>query len=186
VTAVPAHVAADTAVAEILARAQGRQLCVVGLGGRGASGKTTLARRVPGAQIVSTDAFWDGSRFDLERLRAEVLEPLARGARASFDTFDWQRQRPGPQPAVVEPQGIVVVEGVCALHRALRDAYDLRVWLDTPREICLARAIARDGEEARREWEERWIPGEERYIAADRPQDAADLLIESSLRGAPP
>jgi uridine kinase len=171
------RVDANTAVAEILRRARDLELCLVGLGGRGASGKTTLARQVPGAQIVATDAFWDGSGFDLARLRREVLQPLARRARAVFDTFDWLSQQPVPQPSLVEPRGIVVVEGVCALHRDLRDAYDLRLWLDTPREVCLARAIARDGEEARRVWEERWIPGEERYIAADRPQGAADLLV---------
>jgi uridine kinase len=176
---VTTRVDAVTALAEIQRRARGQELCLVGLGGRGASGKTTLARRVPGAQIVSTDAFWDARRFDLERLRREVLEPLALRASASFAAFDWERQQPAPQPVGVEPHGVVIVEGVCALHRDLRDAYDLRLWLDTPRETCLERAIARDGEAARRVWEERWIPGEERYIAIDRPQAAADLVVDS-------
>ena len=50
----------------------GGGLVLVGIGGRGAAGKSTLARAVPGAQIVSTDEFWDG-----EALR----HPAARRAR---------------------------------------------------------------------------------------------------------
>ena len=51
-------------------------IILVGIGGHGAAGKTTLARDVPGAQIVSTDEFWDGEAFDLDRLAREVVAPL--------------------------------------------------------------------------------------------------------------
>jgi uridine kinase len=165
------------AALQLVARVRrGRALTLVGIGGFGCAGKTTLARMIPQAQIISTDEFWDGERFDLDRVRAEVLEPFARGEAARFQSFDWVAQRARGK-RLVPAQGLVVVEGVCALHRTLRDAYDLRLWVDAPRAVRLARALAREGDDARAAWEERWLPSEERYARADDPVSCADLVI---------
>ena len=156
-----------------------RPLVLVGIGGHGCAGKTTLAHTVDGASIVSTDEFWDGSEFELSRLRREVLDPLAAGRAAAFARFDWTAQAARGRRSV-EPSGIVIVEGVCALHRMFRADYDLRVWVEAPRELRLARAVARDGEGARETWERIWMPGEERYVARDDPVSAADLIVDGS------
>ena len=71
---------------------------------------------IPGAQIVSTDEFWTGEGFDLDRLSREVVAPLSVGTVARFASYDWSARRTRGL-RVVEPVGIVVVEGVCALHR---------------------------------------------------------------------
>jgi uridine kinase len=161
-----------------------RRLYLVGIGGHGGAGKTTLARRFVGAQIVSTDEFWNGTDFELTRLRREVVDPLLAGADVRFHGFDWAAQRPFDDERVVKPEGVVVVEGVCALHRMLRDAYDLRIWVEAPREVRLARGVARDGEEARRTWEEVWMPGEDRYVERDDPVSAAHVVVDGSGRDA--
>lgn len=163
----------------IAASAGRRDLTLVGIGGRGAAGKTTLARLVPEAQVVATDAFWDGGRFDLERLRRDVLEPLLLRQGAQYEAWDWAAQQPAGRRSV-EPLGIVVVEGVCALHRLLRAAYDVRVWVDAPREVRLARAVARDGAASRTEWEDRWLPSEDRYVERDDPVSCAQVVIDSA------
>jgi uridine kinase len=157
-----------------------RGLLLVGIGGHGCAGKTTLARLIPGAQVVGTDEFWDGSGFDLARVRSDVLEPLLRGEEARYRSYDWTAQASRRELRVVRPRGLVVIDGVCALHRMFRDAYDLRVWVDAPVELRLARAVARDGEAARRRWLEVWIPGEDRYVAADDPVSCADLVVDGS------
>ena len=149
---------------------------LVGIGGHGAAGKTTLARMVPGAQIVSTDEFWDGESFDLERLEREVVAPLARGDAATFASYDWAAGEPRGSRRV-EATGVVIVEGVCALHRRLRDAYAVRVWVEASYEVRLARAVARDGEEARSTWVDVWMPSEDRYVERDDPVACADLVI---------
>jgi uridine kinase len=164
----------------VAALAAGRPFVLVGIGGRGGSGKTTLARAVPDAQVVATDEFWDGSDFELARLRAEVLDPIVRGEPAAYRAFSWRLQRPLSRPRRIRPEGVVVVEGVCALHRMFRDAYDLRVWVEAPRRLRLERAIARDGEGAARLWEERWLPSEDRYVERDDPVSAADLVVDGS------
>ena len=112
---------------------------------------------------MSTDEFWDGEGFELSRLRAEVFEPLLAGRDARYAAWDWDARRPGGT-RVVEPRGIVVVEGVCALHRMFRDDYDVRVWVEAPYETRLDRGVARDGEAARATWVETWMPSEDRYV----------------------
>jgi uridine kinase len=170
-------------VLALIAAAGGDPLTLVGIGGHGGAGKTALARAIPGAQIVSTDEFWDGRDFDLGRLRDEVVEPLRSAAPARFASYDWALGAPRGE-RMVTPSGVVVVEGVCALHRDLRDAYAVRVWVDAPYEVRLARGVERDGEEARRTWVERWIPSEERYVRRDDPVACADLVVDGA--GPPP
>jgi uridine kinase len=160
-----------------------RPFTFVGIGGRGGAGKTTLASRIDGAQVVSTDEFWDGERFDLARLRAEVFAPLLDGRPAEYASWDWDARRPGP-PRVVQPAGIVVVEGVCALHRRFRDDYDVRVWVEASYETRLARGVARDGEAARATWVEQWMPSEDRYVESDDPIACADLVVDGDDRPA--
>ncbi len=164
-------------VLDLIAAAQQEEgLTLVGIGGHGAAGKTTLARMVPGAQIVSTDEFWDGEGFDLDRLEREVVAPLGRGEAATFASYDWAAQETRGS-RTVEPTGVVVVEGVCALHRKLRDAYAVRIWVEASYEVRLARAVARDGEEARRTWVDVWMPSEDRYVERDDPVGCADLVV---------
>ena len=152
---------------------------LVGVGGHGGAGKTTLARLIPGAQVVSTDEFWDGEGFDIERLSREVVTPLSRGAAATFASYDWAaRERRGSR--TIEPTGVVVVEGVCALHRILRDAYAVRVWVETPYDLRLERGVARDGEAARTTWTEVWMPSEDRYVERDDPISSADVIVDGS------
>lgn len=158
----------------------GRGFVLIGIGGHGGAGKTTLARSIPGAQIVSTDEFWNGAEFELSRLRAEVLEPVLRGETAEYRAFSWESQRLLAAPRAVRPRGVIVIEGVCALHALFREAYDLRVWVDAPRDVRLARGIARDGEGAREIWETRWMPSEDRYVERDDPVSAADLIVNGS------
>ena len=170
----------DRVAALASARPAGRAFVLVGIGGHGAAGKTTLARSIPGAQVVGTDEFWDGAKFELSRLRPEVLEPLLRGEPAEYHAFSWELQRPLAKPRLVRPQGVIVVEGVCALHVLFREVYDLRIWVDAPRELRLARGVARDGEGARRVWEEQWMPSEERYVERDDPISAAHMIVDGS------
>ena len=161
----------------VAAATPSRAFTFVGIGGRGGAGKSTLARLIDGAQIVSTDEFWDGAGFDLARLRAEVFDPLLEGREAPYASWDWSARRPGGI-RVVEPRGIVVIEGVCALHRMFRDDYDVRVWVEAPYETRLARGVARDGEAARETWVDVWMPREDRYVESDDPVSCADIVVD--------
>jgi uridine kinase len=170
---------ASDALRSIAEARGGRTLTLVGIGGHGGAGKSTLAALVPGAQVVPTDAFWTGSTFAIDRIRSDVIDPLVSGETARFATWDWEARRPGAERSLA-PEGVVVIEGVCALHRDLRDAYALRIWVDAPEDVRLERGVARDGEGARSTWTEVWLPREARYVARDRPVECAQLIVDGT------
>jgi uridine kinase len=174
----------DAVVALIAAARPARGFTVVGIGGHGGSGKSTLARaiieEIVGAQIIATDAFWTGSVFDLDRLRTEALDPLLAGRAATFSTWDWAQRRPGGMQTVT-PSGVVVVEGVCALHQMFRDDEHVRIWVDAPAEVRLARGVARDGEAMRSTWTDVWMPNETAYVERDRPIGCAHLVLDGRV-----
>lgn len=67
-----------------------------------------------------------------------------------------------------------------ALRNELAPVYDFSIWLDCPRDIRLARGIARSGEKIRAIWENDWMVAEDLYIAAHQPDTRASLVIDSS------
>lgn len=156
---------------------------LVGIGGHGGSGKSTLARAIADVrsdvQVVGTDSFWNGSQFELSRLRTQVVDSLLRGEHATFDMWNWSAQSPGPTRTVA-PSGVVVIEGVCALHEMFRHDFDVRIWISAPADIRLQRGVARDGEASRSRWTDVWMPSEDAYVARDNPVACAHLEIDGT------
>lgn len=168
-------------------------VCIDGAGG---SGKSTIARALAAArgdvQVIEQDDFFrpsaeraagplarrpHGADFDLARLRAEVLEPLRAGRPAAYRRYDWRLDALAAAPVPVT-QPIVIVEGVYSASGSLGDFFDVRVWVECPRALRLARGLARDGLDARSRWEEDWMPSEDRYIAEEHPAAAADWVLD--------
>ena len=108
------------------------------------------------------------------RLRDEVLGPLRAGQVARYQRYDWSSDALAEWHDV--PQGIVIVEGVYSTRLELEQFYDLTVWVECPRSICLARGVERDGEAARRKWEEEWMPAEDHYISEQSPHTRANIV----------
>ena len=161
-----------------------RSMTLVGIGGHGGSGKTTLAHAIatsrPDVQVVQTDSFWNGNQFDLLRLRTEVVDVLLWGGTATYETWDWAAHSTAGR-LEVRPSGVVVIEGVCALHEMFRHDLDVRIWVDAPYELRLARGVARDGEASRTVWTEVWMPSEDAYVARDNPIPCAHLVIDGAI-----
>lgn len=160
-----------------------RPFVLVGIGGHGGSGKSTLARAIATSRddvhVIGTDAFWNGTQFELPRLRTEVIDTLLRGEPATYATWDWPKRSPGAS-VTVSPTGVVVIEGVCALHAMFRHDLDVRIWIEAPQDLRLARGIARDGEESRATWTDVWIPSENAYVARDNPVACAHLILNGA------
>lgn len=172
---------------------------VIGIDGPGGSGKSTLARalagRLLGASIVQFDDFYRrrnerrsgpgdgdgeiGMDFDWRRVRAQVLEPLAKDKSARFQRYDWNEDRLADWHEI-RPGGIVIVEGIYSIRRELRHYYDFMIWVDAPHDVRLGRGVERDGEDARTMWSESWMPEEDRYIALFDPRTHADLVADGT------
>ena len=156
---------------------------LVAIDGRGGAGKSTLAEglaaRLDDAVVVPVDDFGDAELFpwwDRARFRRDVLDPILAARPARYRPNDWEHGGLGAWRDVGLPR-VLILEGVASLHPDLDVAWDLAVWVECPREVRLARGIARDGEGARSQWEDVWMPAEERYIAEHRPDLRADVTI---------
>jgi phosphoribulokinase len=137
---------------------------MVAVGGDSGSGKTTLVRglyRIFGAERITNlclDDYHKLDRAERKRLGVTALNPaandielmerqvaaMARGESISKPTYDHSTGTFG-QREVVEPREIVVIRGLFPLMTAsLRNAFDVRVWLQPQEELKWAWKVKRD------------------------------------------
>jgi len=177
-----------------------RQTRLLGIDGCGGAGKSTLARKLKelgsDVTVVQMDDFYHpsakralidpqaiGGNWDWERVRDQVLLPLAQDIPARYQIYDWDVDQMAEWVSI-PVGGIVIVEGCYSIRPELVELYDLTIWVDSPRSLRLDRGIERDGEAKRHLWEDLWMPAEERYIAAYKPDAYADLVFDGSGQGA--
>lgn len=172
---------------------------LIGIDGCGGSGKSTFAAKIitdfPKVTIVHLDDFYlpssklmnieptkkpVGADYDWQRVLKQVLEPLSQEVEGYYQRYDWETDQLAEWHAV-PTGGIVIIEGVYALRKELVEIYDLKIWVDCPRETRLARGLERDGEDARAMWENNWMVSEDIYVEQHKPIDRADLIIKGTV-----
>lgn len=168
----------------------GRETHMVAVDGHGGSGKSTFATRLAAGgdrvDVVHTDDFalsGETAGMDIVRLCEQVLAPLERDEAARYQRFDWDSQQL-MEWVDVRPGGLVVLEGVSSMRREFTVPWDLTVWVETPRDLCLARGLERDGAGAQHLWD-RWLAQEDEYISRDEPHMRADLVVAGAPDDAP-
>lgn len=141
-------------------------LCVGIAGGTGA-GKSALADTLAsafGAERVlriAQDAYYRDRSHESESVRAALnfdhpdaletellvaqLTELRAGRAVDVPVYDFASHRRTSERWRAEPRALVVVDGILALaDPSLRACFDLRVFVDAPEELRLARRLARD------------------------------------------
>jgi uridine kinase len=162
---------------------------LVAVDGPTGAGKTTFAARLShavratGATVaeIHTDDLLDGWGDMVTfwpRLDRDVLAKLRNGQPGSYRRYDWYAARFAERVPVPVPD-VLVLEGVTSARAVIRPELTLSVFVCAPRELRLARGVARDGEALRDELL-RWVAGEEAHFAADRTVEHADLLIDGA------
>ena len=155
------------------------------------SGKSTLAERLErelGATTVYLDDFvlpegeWrhkvrPGLPFPYIAYDAfvDVVETLAQGQVARYQRYDWSTGRAGAW-RVVEPLGLITIEGVSVLNPDLSRLYDLRFWVESDAQTTLAASLSRGVGDWEQEWRELFMPSVALYLET-RPQAWADHLV---------
>lgn len=163
-----------------------RLVCVDGPAG---SGKTTFAGRLAAAlgasaEVVHMDDVYAGWTLTgaVARLAAGVLRPLAAGRPGAYHRFDWHAARFDPEPVPVRPAPVLLVEGCGSAPRRLDHWTTLRVWVEAPAALRLARGLARDGAAMSAHWE-RWGATEAAEFAREDTRRRADLRVDGTAEG---
>lgn len=169
---------------------------IIAISGFGGSGKTTLATKLKtdlaDAEMVCIDSFstheWrrgaDWSNFDRERFAKEILKPAhANEFPLLYAHVPW----PGhiADPAIkVQRTKYLIVEGCSIFHRDLLQYYDYKIWVDCPLEEATKRGMWRDRHIHKDEqdycWQNIWVPNERDFYEKYRPDQVADMTIDSS------
>lgn len=164
----------------------------VAIDGRCASGKSTLGallERVYDANLLHMDDYFlpferktperlaePGGNVDYERAFDEIVSRPA-DSEICFRPFDCSVQALG-EPVRIAPKHLTVVEGSYALHPALRDGYDLKVFLDIDADRQSARILKRNGPEMHARFVNEWIPLENVYFDGLDIRGLADLVFD--------
>ncbi len=142
-------------------------LIVIGVAGGTGSGKTTVARtilqRVGAHHIayVPHDAYYrDSHQLPLNALNQinwdhpdaldtdlmiTHVQALRDGAPVDLPVYDFTQNRRTDRTVRVEPQPIVLVEGILIFADArLRQLFDMKIFVDTDADIRLIRRLQRD------------------------------------------
>lgn len=185
---------------------------LVGIAGPSCAGKTELARWLAerlAAPVLNLDHYYiDLADLPLEeRARTNFDEPAAvdrdaivhdvaalrRGEPVVAPLYDFARHARARGGERIVPGGLVVVEGLFALYwPELREQFFVKLFVDAPDSLCLARRLERDVRErgrtpdsVRAQFAATVQPGAERFIRPTRV--FADLVLsgeeELEVRG---
>jgi uridine kinase len=159
-------------------------MLVFAIDGMPGGGKSTLTkhllRALPEMQVIKTDSFFDfnANQNDLTRLH-QVLSDLRNGKTAHFNIYDWKLKK-NVQATPIEPNGIILVEGICSLDNSLFSFYDYKIWVDCSPQVGLERALKRDKGANKELWEQKWIPETVIYINEQKPKKHSDIVISNT------
>ena len=166
----------------------------VAIDGGSASGKTTLAALIAGnydANIFHMDDFFlpperktpqrlaePGGNVDYERFAAEVIPRILSGKAFEYHAYSCKT---GALTSVkVAPKPLSIVEGAYSLHPALREGYDLTIFLEIDPAEQSRRIVVRNGAQMHARFMKEWIPLEEKYFAAFGLPESGSLVFHSA------
>lgn len=140
---------------------------VIGISGASASGKSLLASTLVKelgsnkVSVISEDSYYKDQKsksfeerektnydhpdaFEHE-LFAEHLKKLRSGFSVDVPVYNYATHTRSDKFVSVGPSSIIVLEGILLFaEKILRDLMDIRIFIDTPLDLCLVRRIERD------------------------------------------
>ncbi len=166
---------------------------VIGIDGRCASGKSTLAQKLSeklNANIVHMDHFFlqkeqrtnerlnmPGGNFDIERFQEEIIKTIKSNQAITYrpyncHTFDFD------QAISLDQKDIIIIEGSYSCHPELVDNYHLSLFLTISPKQQIERIFIRNGEELAQMFEKRWIPMEENYFTQLKVRENCTYIVD--------
>ena len=153
---------------------------VIAIAGASASGKSLFAETIyqellpelgpDGISIIKEDSYYrDQSNLSMDEriannydhprafeheLLTSQLSSLVKQQSINCPVYCYKTHTRTEQTITVKPTKIILVEGILLLSNPqLRDCFDIKVYMDTPLDVCLIRRIERDTQERDRSLE---------------------------------
>ena len=146
-------------------------LPIISVCGGSCSGKTIFAKSFPNAFVLSMDHFYVGKKnmkadkngnydFDapdsvnIEECAAAAIS-LSQGKKTTIPFYDMKlSERTGTQEFQISSHHkFIVIEGLFSFYEPIKDLAFFKIFLDTPREIRVARRMLRDQSKGRSDLE---------------------------------
>lgn len=142
------------------------KICVLGVAGGSASGKTTIIKKLQDyfgedIAVISHDAYYKAhpdmsfeersklnydhpDSFESDRM-AEDVRKLIKGYAIDMPVYDYVNHNRSEETIRIEPKTVIVMEGILILeNKELRDLMDIKIFVDTDADERLMRRIQRD------------------------------------------
>jgi uridine kinase len=120
-------------------------------------------------------------------LNRVLLDPLGPGGDRQFRRAIYDRTTDTNLEVRIETarvDAVLVFDGVFLMRPELFDQWDLRIFVSTPFEQTVDRALLREqgagsAADIERRWRERYIPSQRLYFATVNPIDRADIVVHN-------
>lgn len=179
-------------VLESIANGIRKQPFVISIDGPAASGKTTLGNQlsdITKSSIIHMDDFFlieelrtserlneAGGNVHYERFKDEVIDQLRLKKDFTYNRFDCKTMT-FSEKKMIPYTPLIIVEGSYSRHPYFGEYYDLSVFCQVDESEQKQRIIKRNGLDRLKDFEERWIPMEEKYAEAFKIKECSDLLL---------
>ena len=143
-----------------------RRICVLGVAGGSASGKTTIIKKIKDyfgndIAVLSHDSYYKAhddmpfeercklnydhpDSFESERM-ADDDRKLIKGHAIEMPVYDYCVHNRSKETVTIEPKTVIIIEGILVLeNRELRDLMDVKIYVDTDADERLMRRMQRD------------------------------------------
>jgi uridine kinase len=184
----------DTLITTLDTLSKDHQPLIIGIDGRSASGKTSLARFLANefkASIIHIDDFFlpaveqtpeqladPGGNIDFDRFISQVKKPLQKDSTLIYQVFSCKKQD-FINEVTISAASIIVIEGAYSHHPKLAGLYDYTIFLTHDYQTQKNRILHRNGSDGLKMFEERWIPREEKYFKTYAIENKAAYIIDT-------
>ena len=163
-------------------------MSLIAIDGRAGAGKTTLAASFyeelsadKTVAVIHMDDLYDGWENALSERLTQTLESIVKSHQSKvafeIDIFNWQSMS-FDSKRVIHPVDILILEGVGAGQKVVRDAGATLYWLDIDAEVGMQRVLNRDGNQIASQMKQ-WQIAQEIHFLRDKTRENAEHIQSS-------
>ena len=163
-------------------------MSLIAIDGRAGAGKTTLAASFyeklsadKTVAVIHMDDLYDGWENALGMRLTQTLESIVKSHQSKvafeIDIFNWQSMS-FDSKRVIHPVDILILEGVGAGQKVVRDAGATLYWLDIDAEVGIQRVLNRDGNQIASQMKQ-WQIAQEIHFLRDKTRENAEHIQSS-------